>query len=386
MSRPYSEETQVPRKSNVDIKPIVSIYLPSLGGGGAERALVNLSNALADKGVTIDLVLANATGPYLLEVSSDVNVVNLGKSRVITSLPKLVIYLRKRQPTTILSALEHANVIALLASRIAGGTTRVVVSERNNTSLKSTYKKDLRHKIILYLKRLLYPAADAIHAVSHGVADSCAYQLRLPRQKIAVIYNPVVTQNILNRAAADEKYPWLSENPRQFIFSAGRLTKQKDFPTLIRAFALVRKCIDIRLVIVGEGESRSELESLTADLDLNEHVLLPGFVDNPFYLMKRADLFVLSSIWEGLPNVLIQAMACGTPVVSTNCPSGPEEILEKGKWGRLVPVGDVESLAQAMIDTLRETEHPDVASRAAYFSVKRATDGFLQLLLPDAMP
>jgi glycosyltransferase involved in cell wall biosynthesis len=367
------------------VQPLIAIYLPSLRGGGAERVMVTLANAFADQGYTVDLVLASATGPYLPEVSPSVHVVDLGKSRVITSLPALVKYLRQRQPTAMLSAMGHANLIALLANRFAGGKTRVVVSERNDASVGTNQQKRLRSSVIQFLNRLLYLNADAVHAVSQGVANSSAKQLGMPREKISVVYNPVVTDKILKLAQAHERYPWLPNKSRPMILASGRLTKQKDFPTLIRAFALLRKRLDASLVIMGEGELRPQIEHLITEHDLQEHVLLPGFVENPFSVMNQADLFVLSSAWEGLPNVLIQAMACGTPVVSTDCPSGPAEILEDGKWGRLVPVGNVDALAQAMIDTLTEKEHPDVASRAAFFSVERAVDGYLSLLLPDAM-
>lgn len=361
----------------------IAIYLPSLRGGGAERVMVTLSNTFAERGYTVDLVLASATGPYLSEVSPSVNVVDLKRSRVITSLPVLLRYLLKRKPTVLLSAMGHANLVALLAKKLAGGNTRVVVSERNDISIEANQSKGLRSLIIRSLNRYLYRSADVVHAVSHGVAKASSVELGLPLERIQVVYNPVVTQRMLEMSRANIDLPWLVKDERKMIIAAGRLTKQKDFATLIRAFALVQSKINARLVIMGEGELRSDLEQLVSENSLQEVVSLPGFVVNPFAVMKQADLFALSSAWEGLPNVLIQAMACGTPVVSTDCPSGPAEILENGKWGRLVPVGDVEALAKAMLDTLTETEHPDVASRAAYFSVERAADEYLKLLLPD---
>lgn len=361
---------------------ILAIYLPTVKGGGAERVMVTLANAFAERGYAVDLVLASAIGPYLSEVSPAVNVVDLKRARVITSLPGLVRYLRRRKPTALLSAMGHANLVALLANKISGGNTRVLVSERNDTSLEANQNKGFRSLIIRALNSYLYRSADAVHAVSHGVAVASARELRLPLERIQVVYNPVVTQQILEMSRANIDLPWLINDGRKLIVAAGRLTKQKDFATLIRAFALVQSKTNAHLVIMGEGELRSDLEQLVVENSLQEAVLLPGFVENPFAVMNQADLFVLSSAWEGLPNVLIQAMACGTPVVSTDCPSGPAEILEKGQWGRLVPVSDVEALAKAMLATLTETEPPDVASRAAYFSVKRAADEYLRLLLP----
>lgn len=363
--------------------PIIAFYIPSLRGGGAERVIVTLANTFVERGFTVDIVLASAIGPYLSEVASAVNVVDLGRSRVISSLPGLVRYLRRRKPTVVLSAMGHANLIALLAKKVSGGNTRVVVSERNDDSVEANQNRGLRSLVIQSLNRYLYRKADAIHAVSHGVALASAKELGLPLERVQVVYNPVVTQQILDMSNAKVDLPWLVKDGRQLILAAGRLTKQKDFATLLRAFSLVQLKINARLVIMGEGELRADLEQLIAEQGLNESVLLPGFVDNPFVAMKQADLFVLSSAWEGLPNVLIQAMACGTPVVSTDCPSGPAEILGNGKWGRLVPMGDVQALAQAMLYTLKEKEHPDVANRAAYFSVERAADEYLRVLLPD---
>lgn len=361
----------------------IAIYLPSLRGGGAERVMVTLANAFAERGYAVDLVLASATGPYLSEVSSAVNVANLGRTRVITSLPGLVRYLRKRKPTVLLSAMGHANLVALLAKKLSGGNTRVVVSERTDASVEANQGKGLRSLIIRSLNRYLYRSADAVHAVSQGVAAASAKELGLPLDRIQVVYNPVVTPHMFEMSRANIDFSWLAKDERKIVCAAGRLTKKKDFATLIQAFALVQKKTNARLVIMGEGELRWDLECLIAETSLQQAVLLPGFVENPFAIMKQADLFALTSVFEGLPNVLIQAMACSTPVVSTDCPSGPAEILENGKWGRLVPVGDVEALAKAMLATLMEAEHPDVASRAAYFSVDRAVDGYLRLLFPS---
>jgi glycosyltransferase involved in cell wall biosynthesis len=233
------------------------------------------------------------------------------------------------------------------------------------------------------LNRYSYRAADAIHAVSHGVAVASAKELGFPLKRIQVVYNPVVTRQLLDMSRADVDSFWFADDKRPVILAAGRLTKQKDFATLIRAFALAKSKANLRLVIIGEGEQRPRLERLIGEYSLQGAVLMPGFVDNPFAVMKRADLFVLSSAWEGLPNVLIQAMACGTPVVSTDCPSGPAEILENGKWGRLVPVGDAEELARAMLKTLKDKTHPDVTTRAAYFNLDRVVDAYLRLLLPN---
>ena len=178
-------------------------------------------------------------------------------------------------------------------------------------------------------------------------------------------------------------FTWLPEDSRPLIIAMGRLTKVKDFSTLIKAFYLVRKKLDARLIIIGEGELRYELEMLISKHNLQEDILLPGFLKNPFVLIQKANLFVLSSIWEGFPNVLVEAMTCGTPVISTDCNSGPSEILEHGKWGRLVPVGNISLLAKSIIDTLAEIRHPDVSKRASYFNEDKVVKKYLELLFPE---
>lgn len=360
----------------------VALFVPSLRGGGAERAMVTLANGFADRGLGVDLVLARAEGVYLSEVSPGVNVVDLQSHRVLASLPALVRYLRQRRPQAMLSALSHANVIAIMACMLSRIAVRLVVSERSNLSMSSSKPQNWRARIMLPLMRMGYPKTDGVVAVSGGVADDLARTIDLSRDRISVIYNPVVTPELLEKSREPLLHPWLGEGKPPVILGVGRLTQAKDFATLIRAFARVHAKRDCRLVILGEGELRGELERLVASLGIVDSVQLPGFSGNPFAWMSRVRLVVLSSRWEGLPNVLIQAMACGTAVVSTDCRSGPDEILEEGKWGALVPVGDVEALAGAIattLDTPRE-QLPDVRRRAGDFAQGLAVDGYLQVL------
>lgn len=358
----------------------IAFYLPSLRGGGAERVMVTLANGFAERGLAIDLVLAKAEGPYLNDVAPGVRVVDLGSRRVLASLPALVRYLRATRPRVMLSALNHANIIAIAARVLARVPARLIVSEHNNVSLPGRASRSLRERAVLPLMRWAYPRADGVVAVSGGVADDLARAANLARERITVVYNPVVTPGLLEQASAPFEHPWFGASSSPVVLAVGRLTEQKDFATLIHAFAKVRARRPCRLVILGEGELRAELETLVAKLGLSADVALPGFSGNPFTWMGSATLFVLSSAWEGLPTVLIEAMACTTPVVSTDCPSGPAEILEDGRWGRLVPVGDVDALADAMLATLAETTHPDVASRAQDFGVEQAVAGYLQIL------
>lgn len=365
-----------PADSMVD----VAIYIPSLGGGGAERVMVTLANGFVERGLRVDLVLARAEGPYLSEVAAGVRVVDLGNHRILASLPALVRYLRSTRPSSMLSALTHVNVIAVVARLLARVPTRLVVSERATYSLQRLQATTLRARILTPLMRWAYPRADAVVAVSRGVADDLAQAIGLPAERIAVAYNPVVTSALLEQANAPVHHPWVADGQFPIVLGVGRLSTEKGFSTLIQAFAKVRSQRPCRLVILGEGELRAELETLIAEHGLSSDVLLPGFVVNPFAWMRRASLFVLPSIYEGLPNALIQAMACGTPVVSADCPSGPMEILEGGKWGRLVPVGDVDAMADAIAATLSDVQHPDVARRAQDFGLKQALASYLCVL------
>ncbi|RTH32330.1 glycosyl transferase [Thermus scotoductus] len=356
-----------------DETPRLALFLPSLRGGGAERVMVHLARGFAERGFQVDLVLAKAEGPYLAEVPPSVRVVDLRASRVLFSLPGLVRYLRKERPHALLSALDHANVIVCLAHRLARVPSRLVISEHN--TLSASRPQNARGRLLPWFMRWTYPWADAVIAVSQGVAEDLIHLTGLPREKIQVIYNPVVTPELFAKAREPLDHPWLASGEPPVILGVGRLTEQKDFPTLIRAFALVRAQRPARLMILGEGELRPQLEALVHELGLQDDVALPGFVENPYAYMARAAVFVLSSRREGFGNVLVEAMACGTPVVSTDCPSGPREILDHGKYGRLVPVGDVKSLAESILKAMDEPPYRDL-SRVAEFTLEKSLERY----------
>jgi glycosyltransferase involved in cell wall biosynthesis len=364
----------------------IALYLPSLRGGGAERIMLVLAKAFASRGLVVDLVLVEATGKYLSEVSPDVRLVDLRTSRVMTSLPVLVRYLRRERPRVLLSALSHANVVAIWARALSGMSTRVVVTEHNNLTQTLRYATGVPTRAMAWAMGPSYGWADGVIAVSKGVAADLARVIGCPVERIHVVYNPMDLTRIHQLASAPIDHPWFAPHEPPVILSAGRLTPQKDFPTLLRAFSILRKTHAARLMILGEGALCAELESLACQLGIEADVSIPGFMDNPYAYMARARLFAVSSRYEGLSTVLIEAMACGCPVVSTDCPSGPAEILEDGKWGRLTPVGDIEALADAMTATIDEPSHPDVMTRAAEFNVDKAVQAYFQILFPDGVP
>jgi glycosyltransferase involved in cell wall biosynthesis len=362
-------------------KKHIALFLPSLRGGGAEKVMVNLALGFVEQGLKVDLVLAKAEGPYLSRVPEEVRVVDLGARRVLYSLPGLVRYLRRERPQAMLSALNYANIVAIWAKLLARVQTHLVVSEHNTLSCSTQNASSVRVKLLPLLIKIFYPYADAVVAVSHGVAEDLITMTGLPMEKVKVIYNPVITPELFAKAEEPLDHPWFRPGEPPVVLGVGRLTQQKDFPTLIRAFALVRKERPARLMILGEGEERPKLEALVRELRLEEDVALPGFVDNPYKYMKRAAVFVLSSRWEGFGIVLVEAMALGTPVVATDCPSGPAEILENGKWGHLVPVGEPLHLARAILKILQDDVYispPKVAWKR--FSKDNTVIAYLQVL------
>ena len=329
----------------------------------------------------MNLVLARKEGPYLSEIPESVQIVNLNTSRDRQALPALVRYLRQERPYALLSGL-HTNLIALWARRLARVSTRVIVVEHNTLSSRVRYySSDVRMRWMPRLIRRFYPWADGIVAVSHGVAEDLAREAKIPRNRIRVIYNPAVTPELRAKAQAPLEHPWFKPGQPPVILAAGRLTGQKDFPTLIKAFAQVRKAYPSRLLILGEGEERLALETLVKNLGLQETVQLPGFVNNPYPYMAQAYLFVLSSKWEGLPGVLIEAMFCGTRLIATDCPSGPREILQDGRYGTLVPVGDTDALGQAIETALRGELNPPPRESWHPFELNQVTEQYMDILL-----
>ncbi len=361
-------------------KPLISIFLPSLRGGGAERVMLYLIRGFAERDYDVDLVLAKREGPYLGQVPENVNVVDLQARRVLTSLPALVRYLRRARPAALLSAMDHSNIVALWAQRLARVRARVVVSVHNTLSMGVKHSNG-RGRLIPYIARWCYGWADGVVAVSRGVADDLSNTIGLPRERIRVIYNPVVVPELFELAKEPVDHPWFLAGEPPVVLSAGRLNAQKDYPTLLRAFSLVIRGRPVRLVILGEGEERAGLEAMVRDLGLEDVVSLPGFAKNPYAYMSRATVFVLSSTWEGFGNVLVEAMAVGTPVVATDCPNGPAEILENGKYGRLVPVGNAEALAEGILAALDGSTNSEVLRhRAKEFSYDDIADQYLEIL------
>ena len=332
-------------------KERLAFFLPGLYGGGAERIMLNLASGIASRGYPMDLVLARAEGSFLDEVPNSVRLIDLKATRVLSSTPALVHYLRHERPAALLSIL-HANITALWARPLAGTPLRVILAEHNTLSSVVRGGTDPRWHLYPKLARWFYPWADGIIAVSEGVAVDLAELTRIPRERIQVIYNPIISPVLFEKSMETLDHPWFKSGEPPVLLAVGRLTKQKAFDVLIRAFIEVRKNRPARLMILGEGEERTTLEGLIREYNLEKDIILPGFIPNPYPYMAHAAAFVLSSRWEGLPTVLVEAMALGARIISTDCPSGPREILLDGKYGQLVPVEDPFALASAIVASL----------------------------------
>ena len=370
----------------------IALFMYGLTNGGVPRRMVTLANGLAGRGYLVDLVLVDSRSNLAGALAPAVRIVDVGGWRARmpgirrkrrwqfqVAQSALVRYLNHAEPAVLISADNYANLTAIAARSAARKPVRLVVSQRNHTSTYAVDKPRLMAAI-----RAQYPKADAVVTVSEGVAEDLI-GIGLPPDIVQTIYNPLVGPELAAAAEKRVEHPWFGSGEPPVVLAVGRLGRQKDFPTLIRAFAHLRaNGRPVRLVILGDGKTskdRTDLLELAATLGVAESVDLPGAVPEAIPYMARADLFVLSSAWEGLPAVLVEAMACGTPVVSTDCPSGPAEILQDGRFGPLVPVGDDRALATAMAAVLdNPPEGLVLKERGGQFSVEKAIDRYVALI------
>jgi glycosyltransferase involved in cell wall biosynthesis len=369
-------------KSNSIERPIC-LFLPNLAGGGAERVFVTLANSIAAKDIPVDLVIANhRDAAYAEEIDSKVNVIYLNVNRTLMSLPKLTKYLNAAKPQSIMTSMAHANLIGKFALTLSGSkTTRHIVRQAIAPGImpvKNRVLTKLLKPFIFFVYKKAYRVVSVSSEMTQMLKD--AYQIE---HNLATIYNPVDSDHIENASLLNPdpnlNCNWNNNNISRII-AVGRLNEQKDFKTLINAFAIAAKQKKLTLLILGEGEE--PLTRQIADLGLSDLVHMPGFTPNPFPYMKKADVFVLSSRYEGLPNALIQALMLRTRCVSTKCPTGPAEILENGELGELVEVGDTQSLANAILSSIQLPKLPEKTAQSikTKYSATRITDQYLCLL------
>jgi glycosyltransferase involved in cell wall biosynthesis len=391
----------------------IAIFLPSLTTGGVARVMLFLAESFIEAGHQVEFVLCNAKGGLSTQLPPGATIrilekrpllltrlhllknnpssfwrmalpilLNAKPPQVLYFLSSLMTYLKEVSPDILLSAKTHTNLVALWARQLSHCSIPVIISEHSTHSNMIGNKKKWRWRFILPLLAKEYQKAKYIISVSKGVNADLIRHTNIPAHKTRIIYNPIDTSSILARSAASIDHPWFTHSQVPIILGVGRLVPQKDFPTLLHAFAQVRKELPAHLVLLGEGKKRVEIENIIKRLGLSENVWMPGFFDNPYAFMAKASVLALSSIFEGLPTVILEALACGCPIVSTDCPSGPSEILENGKYGPLVPVGDPSALAEAILATLENP--PDKAllqKRGLEFDIRNIGRQYLNLFL-----
>ncbi|MEP1201237.1 glycosyltransferase [Tateyamaria sp.] len=358
----------------------ISILLPNLVGGGVERIRLVLAHEFVRAGHDVEFVLMQAKGPLLEEARASFPVVDLATPRARALPFSLARYLRRRRPDVLLAAIWPLTVIAPIAQRLSRHHCKVLVSEHG--ILSGQYRDwGIFHCLLLRISTAVgYRLADRRIGVSVGVGDDMASLALLRRNAVDVIYNPVPPRRVPEPVAIDMADRLWSGPGGARIVTVGTMKAVKNHPLLLRAFARLHRS-DARLMFVGDGIGREALLSLAHELDVADRVIFAGFRPDPTPFYKTADLFVLSSDYEGFGNVIVEAMACGTPVVSTDCPSGPGEILARGKYGRLVPVGDVAALADALSQSLNDTFDPEILqTRAGEFSSVEAANAYLRLM------
>jgi glycosyltransferase involved in cell wall biosynthesis len=362
----------------------LTVFTSFSGQGGVERMVLNLVREFARRGINIDLLALKASSDHLRDLPETVNLIHLKARHSSTVVGELARYLRQAQPEAMLVAKDRPGRAAIKARRKAGVATRIVIRLGTNLSGAMAHRHGLRRWLREWPVKTGYRSVDRIVAVSQGVADDTARITGLPQHTFTVIRNPVITPTLHQLAAETISHRWMQQRDLPVILAAGRLTVQKDFATLIKAIHTVNQTQPVRLIILGEGNLRDELNQQIRQLALEEHIDLPGFTANPYPWMQQADLFVLSSRWEGSPNVLTEAIALGTPVVATDCPSGPRELLQDGRYGPLVPMGDTNALANAILNTLKSPLDKTTLQKAASeYTAENSASRYLATLFPS---
>lgn len=357
----------------------VAFYLVSFSGGGAEREMIYLANAFAIRGYVVDLIVHRHSGPLEALVDPRVNKVIIDKTYLHDVL-FLINYMRQKKPVYVMSALHVPNWALAISKAMSFTNTRVSWRVVTNLTYANKYIGDGITKMNRYAYPLLSRFVDSVICVSKGVADDVVNNYNIPSEKVKVMYNPAYNDEIHEQANCSASHPWLN-GKYQTVVAMGRLSIAKGFDDLITSFKKVHVENDkARLIIFGEGELRESLEQLIDKLGLSESVELYGFEINPYKYLSKANLFVSSSVYEGFGNVIVEALALNIPVVSTNCPSGPSEILDNGTWGRLVSVGDTEALSTAILESLSNPHGRDTNVRAKVFTVDQVVCDYIKII------
>jgi glycosyltransferase involved in cell wall biosynthesis len=357
----------------------VCFYPGALKLGGVGKLTINMANYMANEGYDINFFLTNLEGDYVNQIPKNIKVFE-GKGGALKSIFAFIKYLLKRKPDAIISSRDYLNFICIICVKIFSPKTTIISSIHVDYSGMPTRKKNFFESLLILLYAHAYKRSDHIVAVSKGVANDFTRRFNISGEKLKIIYNATYDSElyVVNKPILFNNF--FDEN-KKIIISVGRLTHQKNFDMLIKAFSLVRKKVDCKLLILGEGELRNDLEGLVNRLNLENCVLMPGFVHNPIDYIKKSNVFVMSSLYEGFGNVIVEAMGTGISIVSTNCPSGPSEILENGLYGKLVQIDDIQGMCNSIIESLDNPfDKHSIISRAKVFSIKNISDQYLNLI------
>lgn len=373
----------------------ISFLVRHLKSSGISLVVINLINSLIQYDFFIDLVILDTTeSPYLSQISKAVRIIDLKMPISGSNLQnpfQLIIsisnYIRKEKPDILFANIWLYNILIIFAKLLGNNSTKLTIIEHDhllislkNSSQSNVKKQPMINKILPFLVAKFYPLADNLVAVSQSLARDLEEAFNFSKGQIKTIYNPIYNEQLGEKAREFIDHPWFKEGEPPVILGVGRLAKEKDFATLIRSIALVRKSKNVRLMILGEGIERKKLENLVKELELENQVLMPGFVINPYAYMSKASVFVLSSTREGLSNVLIEAMTCNVPIVSTNAKGGVLEVLADGKYGEIVPVGDYQTMADTIIQVLEGNNKTFDRSWLKQFSIENVTKQYIDLI------
>lgn len=364
---------------------LLSFFIPDLTLGGAEQVTVNIVNGLAEHGYDVELLVSRRTGSLQSRLEDDVSVVELPPSNtsvfgVAAHVPGLARYLHRERPVALFSHLARVSVVCLATHRVCGTDTAVIPTHHKSYGITTDHS--IKNRIVQGVVPYLYPSATRIIAVSEGVADSIVEHTSLDRRDISVLHNPVHVDEVRERSRQPLEHEWLDDESIEVVLFVGRIEEQKNLTAWLRAFERIHeRDPNTRAIIVGKGSRQQSVSEFAERLGIDHVVSIPGYVENPYAYMRNASVFLLSSRFEGLPTVLIEALACGCPVVATDCPSGPREILADGEYGTLAPVGDIDELVGGVIETLTDPIPADVLEqRADDFAPESVLDDFEQFL------